>query len=165
MIYSLIAVSLLMAQPSDGADFSAEEVALAEFWEQMGPTLRDDGIEAYVERYHPDFTHWNPATGSPVSDRASAAAYWSAFVEAGHVITCTFVDPVTLTIAGDTGFGRLYYEQTNRYADGRAETHAFRMSIVLLRGESGWQVRETSMIRIDNAGADGTAFAFRHCRG
>lgn len=163
MIHYLIAASLLSVVQSDTPEFSPEETELATFWENMGPTLRDEGIEAYVERYHPDFTHWDIENTGALADRASAAAYWAGFAEAGHVISCTFVDPVTLAIVDGVGFGRLYYEQTNSYADGRVESSAYRMSLVLLREDAGWQVRETNMVRIDAASEDGAAFAFRHC--
>ncbi|WP_420434767.1 hypothetical protein [Hyphobacterium sp.] len=166
MIDILLAASLLTAQSSDAAaapEFTDAELELAEFWEEMGPTLRDEGIDAYVARYHPDFTHWDIENTGGLSDRASAAAYWTGFAEAGHVISCTFVDPVTLTIVDGVGFGRLYYEQTNHYADGRVETSAYRMSLVLLRVTAGWQVRETNMVRIGGSGADDAPFAFRHC--
>ncbi len=153
---------------ASAAAFSENELAVAEFWENMGPTLRDEGVEAYAIRYHENFRHWGIGAPANISDKTSVVKYWSKFHEAGHRITCTHVDPVTIDLHGDKASARLIYEQTNTYADERVTTHVFGMVAEFARFGDTWQVLETSMIDItpetdggDDAAAQ-SAYEF-HC--
>ncbi len=130
------------------AEFTEEELAVADFWQNMGPTLREEGLEAYAVRYHEDFLHWNIGRGGRVSDKSSAISAWTNFHEAGHRITCTHVEPVTINLDGDRASARLVYEQTNTYADGRVATHVYHMSAEFVRYVDAWQVLQTNMIDV-----------------
>ncbi|MEO1243223.1 MAG: DUF4440 domain-containing protein [Pseudomonadota bacterium] len=131
---------------TDLGQFTQEELSVAEFWEQMGPTLRDEGIEAYAIRYHEDFTHWvldDPE--NRIATKENAVNAYAKYHEAGHKITCAHVEPVTVDIRGDTAIARLIYEQTDSYADGKAETNAWRMVGVFERYGDTWQALSTNM--------------------
>ena len=140
--------------------FTEEELAVAKFWADMGPTLRDEGIEAYAARYHEDFRHWSLDRGGPPSDKASAIRAWSGFHEAGHRITCTHVAPVSIDIVGDRAFARLIYEQTNRLADGSVSTSLWRMVDVFQRAGDSWQVLESNMLDITPGSESASDYEF-----
>ena len=159
---AILSMSSMAAAAAD-APFSDEEVAVAKFWQDMGPTLRDKGIEAYAERYHEDFRHWDIAGSGRMSTKEGAIRAWSGFHEAGHRVTCTHVEPITIDIEGDLAFARLLYEQTDTYADGRVSTSLFRMVDVFKRYGDTWQVLESNMIDITpDEGAGDDAYQF-HC--
>ena len=144
-------------------EFSTEELAVAKFWEDMGPTLRDEGVEAYAERYHEAFRHWDIEGAGGVGNKAGAVRYWSKFHDDGHRITCTYVKPITIDIAGDTAIARLVYEQTNTYADGHTTTGVWRMVDVFQRYGDTWQVLDSNMIDIaPEDDVDDDAYQF-HC--
>lgn len=136
------------AAATDGAQFTEEELSVATFWEQMGPTLRDEGIEAYAMRYHEDFRHWDIGGTGRIGGKESAIRAWSGFHEAGHRITCTHVEPVTIDIYGDHVFARLIYEQTDTYADGRVSAGVWHMATVFKRYGDTWQMLESNMVNI-----------------
>ena len=167
-IIGLIALLIGAAQAADSeTQFTPEELAVAKFWEDMGPTLRDEGVEAYAIRYHENFRHWDIQGSGRMATKESAIGYWTKFHEAGHRITCTFVKPITVDIVGDRAFARLEYEQTNQYADGRITTGVWRMFDVFERYGDTWQVLESNMIDIapkadDEPADDEKAYQF-HC--
>ena len=130
------------------ADFSADELSVAKFWEDMGPTLRDTGVEAYAVRYHEEFRHWNIQGAGGMSTKESAIKFWSKFHDDGHRITCTFVKPITVDIVGELAIARLRYEQTITYADGRTHTGLWRMVDVFKRYDDTWRVLESNMVDI-----------------
>ena len=144
--------------------FSSEELSVAAFWEAMGPTLRDEGIEAYARRYHEDFRHWDIDNSGRMATKESAIRAWSKFHEDGHRITCTHVEPITIDIVGDLAFARLLYEQTDTYADGRTSTGLWRMVDVFKRHGDTWQVLESNMVDItpEEKETDEDAYRF-HC--
>ena len=152
VVISLLLMAFLfnsIAQADDGeAEFSKEELSVARFWEDMGPTLRDQGVEAYAIRYHSDFRSWDITGSGGMATRDDAVGYFTKFHEDGHRITCTHVAPVTIDIVGDRAFARLIYEQTNSYADGRVTTRVWRMVDIFQRYENTWQVLENTMVDI-----------------
>ncbi|NNE06657.1 MAG: nuclear transport factor 2 family protein [Xanthomonadales bacterium] len=154
----LISAAHVMAAVNEGGQFSDQEMSVAKFWQGMGPALRDQGMEAYAKRYHPDFRHWDITGSGRVSDHAGAVAAWSRFDEAGHVITCTHVIPVTIDIVGDLAYARLVYEQANRMADGAMTYGAWRMFDVFKRHKDSWQVLESNMVQIEPEQEEGAQF-------
>ncbi len=149
--------AVLLMGPAHGGtpptDFSADQLSVASFWQEMGPTLRDKGIEAYARRYHEDFRHWDIQGTGRMSDKASAVRAWTRFHQAGHRITCTHVEPITIDIVGDKAFARLLYEETITFADGRVSRDLYRMVDVFQRSAGTWQVLESNMVDLA-AGAD-----------
>lgn len=144
------------------AEFSAEELSVAKFWEDMGPTLRDKGIAAYAERYHEEFRHWRIQGAGGMSTKESAINSWSKFHDDGHRITCTYVKPVTVDIVGELAFARLVYEQTTTFADGRTQTGLWRMFDVFKRYGDTWQVLESNMVDVTpKEDADDNAYEFQ----
>lgn len=137
--------------------FTREELAVAKFWEEMGPTLRDEGMDAYAIRYHEDFRHWNIQGAGGMGTKESAITFWSKFHESGNRITCTYVKPITIDITGDRAFARLEYEQTNTYADGRITTGVWRMVDIFERYGDTWQVLESNMVDIKPKADEGVA--------
>ena len=127
----------------------------------MGPTLRDEGLDAYAIRYHTDFRHWDIGGTGSIATKESAISYWGKFHQEGHRITCTHVQPVTVDINDGRAFARLIYEQINNYADGRIATKAWHMVVVFRKYRKTWQVLESNMVDItptpdaesDNSGA------------
>lgn len=144
------ALAAALAEAADRTtDFTAEELAVAEFWEQMGPTLRDEGIEAYAIRYHEDFSHWVMDAPDRLATKENAVAYYGKYHDAGHRITCAHVEPISVDIRGDLAIARMIYEQTDSYTDGRVETNAWRMVGVFERYNDTWQALSTNMAAID----------------
>lgn len=135
------------AEPAQ--DFSPEELSVAQFWEDMGPTLRDEGLEAYARRYHPDFRHWDISGTGRMGTYDSAIKAWTRFHEAGHQITCTHVIPVSIDLVGDRAYARLIYEQTNTMADGELTSGVWRMFDVFKRNGDTWRVLESNMVQIE----------------
>lgn len=166
ILATLIAFGGSAAAEEPRPAFSQEQLEVAEFWKQMGPTLRDDGIEAYAKRYHADFRHWSIGANSRrISNKESAVKYWSKFHEDGHHITCTHVEPLTINFYGDKAFARLVYEQTDTYADGRVSTNAFNMASVFQRVGDTWQVLESNMAlikqpEVQNGASEPQAYKF-----
>ncbi len=161
----LLYLLLLPLTAAAEQQFTEEELSVTKFWEDMGPTLRDEGIEAYAIRYHEDFTHWDVMGTGRMSDKESAVGFWSKFHQDGHRITCTFVEPTSIRIINNKAIARLTYEQTNTYADGRVDTNAFRMVSVFERYGDTWQTLDSNMIRIASNPShegDATEYAF-HC--
>ena len=132
--------------------FTDEELGVAQFWEDMGPTLRDYGIDAYAARYHADFEHWDIGNGGGLATKDGAIKAWTRFHEGGNRITCTHVTPVSVRIIGDHAFARLIYEQTDTSADGDASTTFWRLATLFERQGGSWQVLDSNMIRIDEPG-------------
>lgn len=165
---SLFAIATLMMSPALAEDskFTPEELEIAIFWEEMGPTLRDQGIEAYAIRYHEDFRHWDIQGSGGMGTKESAVKAWTGFHEAGHRITCTYVKPVSIDIVGERAFARLEYEQTNSNADGRISTSVWRMFDIFQRYGDTWQVLESNMVditpKVDEDDADADSYEF-HC--
>jgi len=152
MIKTITIAFMLAAASAIAADepktFTDEERSVAEFWQQMGPTLREEGVETYAMRYHEDFTGWDIAGSGGMATKDNAVQYFSKFHEDGHRITCTHVEPVTIDIKAGRAVARLIYEQTNSYTDGRVETNAWRMVGVFERYGDTWQVLGTNMVNI-----------------
>ncbi len=146
----VFAIAPALAVAADGsAEFTDEELAVAKFWEQMGPTLRDEGIEAYAIRYHEDFSHWVMDAPDRLATKESAVTYYGKYHDAGHRITCAHVEPISVDIRGDFAITRMIYEQTDSYADGRIETNAWRMVGVFERYNDTWQALSTNMATFD----------------
>ena len=148
------AAASLLAGPvlaqAEGPKFTEEELSVAKFWENMGPTLRDEGLEAYAIRYHKNFRHWDIQGTGRVGTYESAIAAWTKIHNDGHRITCTNVIPITIDIVGDQAFARLVYEQTMTFADEREpSTGLWRMFDVFQRYGDTWQVLESNMVKID----------------
>ncbi len=136
--------------------FSADQLSVATFWQEMGPTLRDKGVDAYARRYHEDFRHWDIQGTGRMSDKDSAVRAWTRFHEAGHRITCTHVEPITIDIVDDKAFARLLYEETITFADGRVSRGLYRMVDVFQRSAETWQVLESNMVNLAaGANSDG----------
>lgn len=133
----------------DTSSFNEEELSVAEFWQQMGPTLREKGIEAYSIRYHKDFRGWDIDGDGSISNYSDAVGYWGQFHNAGHRITCTNVIPITIDIVDDLAYARLVYEQTNTMVDGRVIKGVWRMHDVFIRYDNTWQVLESNMVKVD----------------
>lgn len=149
-VLAIAGISMETLAEEEQPAFTEEELSVAKFWKDMGPTLRDEGIEAYAIRYHKDFRHWNIQGSGGMGTYESAVRFWSKFHEDGHRITCTNVIPVTIDIIGDRAYARLVYEQTNTYADGREPTTGiFRMFDVFVRYGDTWQVLESNMVKIE----------------
>ncbi len=163
---SLALLTLIAGSAMAGnIDFSEEELSVAEFWAQMGPTLRDQGIAAYAIRYHDDFRHWDIKGTGRFSSKESAIRYYTKFHSDGHRITCTYVKPVTIDIIDDYAIARLVYEETITFADGAMRTGVWRMVDVFKRRGDTWQVLESNMVDITpgpGAAGDVEAYEF-HC--
>ncbi len=142
--------------------FNSEELAIARFWQDMGPVLRDDGVDAYAKRYHESFRHWDIEGGGSFANKESAIKYWGKFHEDGHRITCSFVRPITVDVYDDVSVARLLYEQTDRYADGKESTGLWRMVAVFKRAGDTWQVLDTNMVTTEPA-KDGEEGYHLHC--
>ncbi len=148
-----------------GNEFTADELAVAKFWEDMGPTLREHGIGAYSARYHEDFRHWDLGNGGRLATKESAVKAWTRYHEGGHRITCTFVKPVGVRIMGDHAFARLIYEQTDTMADGNVTTSFWRIVGVFERKGDSWQVLDTNMLDItESVESDPQKDYARHCK-
>lgn len=166
VLTALLAVTMGASANAEDAEFTPEELEVAKFWEDMGPTLRDEGIDAYAIRYHEDFRHWNIQGSGRMGTKESAIKAWTGFHDAGHRITCTYVKPVSIDIDGDRAFARLEYEQTNTYADGRISTTVWRMFDIFERYGDTWQVLESNMVEItpkdDEDDAEQNSYVY-HC--
>ena len=165
LFLAIVGLAAVPAAVAEDASFSKEEISVAQFWKDMGPTLRDKGVAAYAIRYHDDFRHWRILGDGGFSNKESAVRYYTKFHEDGHRITCTYVEPVTIDIIGDYAIARLIYEETITYADGRTTTGAWRMVDVFQRFADTWQVLESNMIDITQVGestGDSGAYEF-HC--
>ncbi len=161
-ILLMLCVSVSVASAETDFAFNAEELEVAKFWEDMGPVLRDEGIAAYVERYHDDFRHWDIQGSGRLGNKESAAKVWAKFHEDGHRITCTQVLPVTIDIFGEISVARLIYEQTDQYADGKTLTSLWRMVAVFKRNGDGWQVLGTNLVAAEPAADDEEGYHL-HC--
>lgn len=142
--------------------FTTEQLEVAKFWEDMGPTLREQGIDAYAIRYHEDFRHWDITGSGRMGTKDSAIKAWTRFHEAGHRITCTYVRPVSVDINADLAFARLEYEQTDTFADGREQTSVWRLFDVFKRFGDTWQVLESNMVEITPDTSEESNYEF-HC--
>ena len=158
----MLCVSVSATSTETNSAFDSEELEVAKFWEDMGPTLRDEGIAAYVERYHDDFQHWDIEGSGKLGNKESAARAWGKFHEDGHRITCTQVRPVTIDVFGDISVARLIYEQTDRYADGRESTGLWRMVAVFKHNGKSWQVLGTNLVATEPAADDEEGYHL-HC--
>ncbi len=144
-----IGVMTSAAAEHHGDMFTDEELSVATFWEQMGPTLENQGIEAYATRYHENFRNWDAITSGGFSNRDNAVASWTRFHETGNHITCTNVIPVTIDIYDDVAFSRLVYEQEDTLSDGTVRYGVWRMVSVFLRSGDTWQALESNMIAVE----------------
>lgn len=161
-ILLMLCVSVSATSAETNSAFNAEELEIAKFWEDMGPVLRDEGIAAYVERYHDDFRHWDIQGSGRLGNKESAAKVWGKFHENGHRITCTHVRPVTVDVFGEISVARLIYEQTDQYADGKTSTGLWRMVAVFKRNGDGWQVLGTNLVAAEPAADDEEGYHL-HC--
>ena len=143
----LHATTLVLAGDIESG-FTAEELSIAKFWEDMGPTLRDKGVEVYAIRYHPDFRSWGITRSGKFTTKDQVIDYYRKFHENGHRITCAHVEPVTIDIYGDHAFARLIYEETTTFKDGGVRTGVWRMVEVLRRYGDTWQLLENTMVDI-----------------
>ncbi len=170
MRIALTKIVLLLCLPVSAAPagtesaFSAEQLEIAKFWEDMGPVLRKEGVAVYAERYHDDFRHWDIQGSGRLGTKESAAKFWGKFHEDGHRITCTHVVPVTVDVFGDTAVARLIYEQTDQYADGKESTGLWRMVAVFKRSGDSWQVLGTNLVTAEPAADDEEGYHL-HCPG
>lgn len=163
-IVLLLCVLVAEASTEVESPFSSEELEVAQFWEDMGPVLRDEGVAAYTKRYHDDFRHWDIQGSGRIGNKESAAKFWGKFHEDGHRITCTYVEPVTVDVVGDISVARLIYEQTDQYADGNESTGLWRMVAVFKRMGDSWQVLGTNLITTEPAADDDEGY-HPHCPG
>ena len=149
---SICAAATVICVVATASDFDSEfdplELSVAKFWEDMGPTLTERGLDAYAERYHEDFRHWDIQGSGRIGNKDSAIRAWSRFHEEGHRITCTHVEPVTIDIVGDIAIARLLYEQSDTLADGSTRTGVWRMVDVFKRYGDTWQVLESNMVKL-----------------
>ena len=142
---SIIAVSA----NADEASFTDEQLSVAEFWEQMGPTLREQGLDAYLPRYHDDFQYWDITGSGGLGTYDNAARAWTGFDEGGNEVACTHVIPVTVRVFGDHASARLVYEQADHLADGTTRYGIWRMVSLFVRNGDSWQVLDTNMVQVE----------------
>jgi len=160
----VLCISAPAMATEERSDFSLEELEIAQFWEDMGPVLRDQGVDVYVDRYHDDFRHWDIQGSGRLGNKASAAKVWGQFHEDGHRITCTHVRPVTVDVFDDVSVARLLYEQTDQLADGETRTSLWRMVAVFKRNGDRWQVLGTNFVSAEPA-AEGEEGYHLRCPG
>ncbi|MDJ0708905.1 MAG: nuclear transport factor 2 family protein [Woeseiaceae bacterium] len=145
----LICLTTLTTDALGEGEMTRDQLEVAKFWEDMGTTLREEGIDAYARRYHEDFSHWSMDFGGKPGTKSSAVRAWSKFDSDGHQISCTFVEPVSVSLFDDLALARLVYEQTTEYSDDRVKTGVWRMVALFAREDGNWQVLATNMMQLN----------------